>query len=247
MHWSDSLTSISRVIFPQHNHHQSQLQYTQDTCKALSSPRNSPSITYMASLSNLSFSFCSNLSLHHATTLLHPSCFQATLHPTPPPLTTTASFPSLPSNCIPHAIQATPLFSNFHHCLSQFSIIPLFLPLYVGVALYQCMTDYNFTLSSRTLSSNISAPIVVGAWHFPSPAKCPFCYPFWLNLACSYTASFTFPTFHSHFPITLGMIAAEHHNVHLSTTIASSLLHNLPLFWLKFFSSCMSDQLCVCV
>ena len=50
MHWSEWSTSTSPVIFPQHNHHQSQLQYTQDTCKALSSPRNLPSITYMALL-----------------------------------------------------------------------------------------------------------------------------------------------------------------------------------------------------
>ena len=118
---------------------------TQDTCKALS--RSPPCITYVHGFpqSNLSFSFRSNLSLHHATTLLHPSCFQATL--LPPQYYCQSVFHSLPSNCVPHAIQATPLYSNFHHCLSQ---TPHFPPLYVRVALNHCMTDDHFTLSSRT-------------------------------------------------------------------------------------------------
>ena len=71
---------------------------------------------------------------------------------------------------------------NLVVCLS---ITPHSPPLYVGGALHNCMTDYHFTLSSRTFSSNISAPTVVTAWYFLSPAKCQFCYPFWLNLFCN--------------------------------------------------------------
>ena len=144
MHWSEWSTSISHVIFPQHNRHQSQLQYTQDTCEALSSPRNSPSINYLRDfpLSNLSSSFHSNHSLHHATTL-----YSIPLVPKPP-FSSSLLLPvflSLPSNCIPHAIQATPLFSNANHCLSQSCCMPFynphFPPLYVGVALHILLHD----------------------------------------------------------------------------------------------------------
>ena len=109
------------------------------TYKALSNPRksgNSPCITYVYGFpqSNLSFSFRSNHSLHYATTLLHSSCFQATLLPH----TTTASFPSLPSDCIPHTIQATPLFSSFHHCLSQSCCMPFYNPPFPTTVCWGC-------------------------------------------------------------------------------------------------------------
>ena len=133
-----------------------------------------------------------------------------------------------------HSSQAS--ITASHNLVVCLSITPHFPPLYVGVALYHCMTDDHFTLSSNPFSSNISAPTVVSTWHFPSPAKCPFCYPFWLKLSCNYTASFTFPTFHSYFLITLGLFAAERHNVHLPTS---------TLFGLKFSSSWVITAVCV--
>ena len=155
---SEALQSVSHVIFPQHNH-QSQLQYTQNTYKALSSPRNSPSINYLRGfpLSNLSFPFHSNLPLHHATTLY-------SIPLVPKPL-------SSPSLLLPvfhlfpitvYLMQSKLLHSSqtlitktsitaSHNLVLCLSITPHFPPLYVGVALYHCMTDYHFTLSSRTL------------------------------------------------------------------------------------------------
>ena len=126
---------------------------TQDTCKALS--RSPPCITYVHGFpqSNLSFSFRSNLSLHHATTLLHPSCFQATL--LPPQYYCRQCFSLSPltvylmQSKLLHSSQTSITAShNLVVCLSLTSHSP---PLYVGVALNHCMTDYHFTLSSRTL------------------------------------------------------------------------------------------------
>ena len=150
VHCSEWSTSINCVIFPQHNHHQSQLQYTQYTCKALSSPRTSPSINYLCSFPQSNLSFFSSLSIMLPL-------YSILLVSKPP---------SSPSLLLPvfhlfsltvYLIQSKLLHSSQTSITASDNLVvwafynPHSPPLYVGVALYHCMTDYCFTLSSRTL------------------------------------------------------------------------------------------------
>lgn len=132
MHWSGCSTTISHVVFPWHNHHQSELQYTQDTrLQSSLQPQNPPFITYMASLWT-SFCLSCHLSLHYATTPPHHSLIQSDLFPLLPVLL------SLPSNFIPHTIEATPFFSNIHHCLCQSCCMPVHNPPFPSTVCWGC-------------------------------------------------------------------------------------------------------------
>ena len=94
----------------------------------------------------------SNHSLHHATTLY--SILLVSKPPSSPSLLPPV-FPSLPSNCIPHAIQATPLFSNFNHCLWQSCCMSFYNPPFPATVCWGCTTRLHDRLPFYSLFENL--------------------------------------------------------------------------------------------
>ena len=123
------------------------------TCKALSSPRDPPSIAYATSLWATFPSASALISLSIMLPLYTPS-FLFPSHP-PPPHCYRQCFRLFPLTV--YLIQSKLLHSSqtlitaFDNLVVCLSITPHFPPLYVGVALHHCMTDYHCTLSLRTL------------------------------------------------------------------------------------------------
>ena len=231
MHWSEWTTSISHVIYQQDNHHQSQLQYTQGTCKALSSPRIPPCITSMASLwaTFPSTSAPISLSLHHATTLLHPSRFLAT----PLSLTATAIFPSLPYNCIP------PLFSNFNHCLWQ-SCMPLHKPPFPTTVCWGCTTPLHDRLPFYSLFEN---PFLVTYLH--PLLSVPGIFPLQLNVHFVIHSDLTFLAAIP--PFSLSQLFIPTFSLHLVCSLLNVIMFIYPHPPCSDLSSLLPEWSALCV
>ena len=247
MYWSEWTTSVSRVIFPQHiiiNHSNNTL-----SCKAHSGPRDPPSIAYMTSFWATFPSASALISLSIMLPLYTPSF----------------SFPSHPPtlHCYRQCFRLFPLtvYLIQSKLLHSFQMLfttsdSLVVCLSITPIPHHCMLRLHYTIAwqitillslPEPFSSNISAPIVVSAWHFPSPAKCPFVINFDLTFLVAIPppslSQHFFPTFPLHLvlsPLNIIMFIYPQPLLHYCFTIfqcadSSSLLH---FEW---------SALCVCV